>query len=431
MQYFTSQSRSEQAAEHSLRANQYRKKRRARRDEEEDEDEEEEDGDEVKTRSSSRIHSHAAFTSSETAQLRVAGLLPDEEYQVPPAPFPHAPESLSKSYHSSARVEEEMAKSPSRLYAVNAAVKGDSIHGRQNTNALKQTHLNVLSTIMHRCLLEGDYERAGRAWGMILRTQVAGGPVDPRNQGRWGIGAEILLHRKHPSATDQHEQSTATNAFSDQGFELAKEYYERLIVQHPNRKVHPHAVDERTFYPAMFSLWIFEVCEKSRRARKKAQDEAPRARSSSNASADSFLGDDANEFLRAEEETLQVEELTRAIEIADRLDQLILSPPFDKDASLFELRGNISLWISDLSFGTQATDEDWDIDPDIRNRDDNLESAMEKLTRLSSCHREVQKAKSFFERAVANGAQGHATTFSSIDIKLRELAQQLERLRAS
>ncbi|KAJ4362989.1 hypothetical protein N0V83_010106 [Neocucurbitaria cava] len=435
MQYFASQLRGPQEPKQSLRAAQYRSKRKAKHDDAEEDLSTSPDS-EVKTRPSSRAYSHASFVSSEIAQLRVAGLLPEDEYQVPPAPFPHAPARVSKGHYGSIGAEKEMAKPPSRLYAINATSKGDSDDRQTASNALKRTHLNVLSTVLHRCLLEGDYMRAGRAWGMILRTQVAGGhPVDPRNQGRWGIGAEILLRRKQPNVAGQNEQAQAASreveveVFSEQGFELAREYYERLIVQHPHRRTHPNTIDERSFYPAMFSLWILEICEKSRRARKNVEDEAARSRSLRSASIGSVLDDPSN-GLQAKEKAFHVEELARAREIAQRLDQLIISPPFDKEASLFQLRGNISLWISDLILGNDtAIDEDWSMDSVVRKEEGNSEGATESLMRLTNCHREVQQAQGFLQRAEANGAHRQSSTLSSIEIKLKELSWRIEKLR--
>ncbi|KAH7070945.1 hypothetical protein FB567DRAFT_410607, partial [Paraphoma chrysanthemicola] len=336
MQYFTTQLNNHQQTTHSLRASQYRKRKISRDDEGEDEDEEEDERsspEPVPKPASSRSQSRASYASPDIAQLRVAGLLLGENFEVAPPPFPHAPLKTNKKPYRPSKIQEEVAKPPVRLYAVGAPLKDDLIAKQSEIASLRKRHLDVLSTLMHRCLLEQDYERAGRAWGMLLRTQVAGGrPVDPRNHGRWGIGAEVLLRRRPGSATpnervpagDRHD--SPQDMFSEEGFELAREYYERLIIQFPNRKTAPNAVDERTFYPAMFSLWIFELSH-------------------------------------AQIETIQVEELARATEIAERLDQLVASPPFDKQASLLQLRGNVGLWVSDLLSSKLGDDED--LTPDV------------------------------------------------------------------
>ncbi|OAL03358.1 hypothetical protein IQ06DRAFT_314239 [Phaeosphaeriaceae sp. SRC1lsM3a] len=348
MQYFTTQLSGHQQTAHSLRASQYRTRKKRRR------------------------HAEASDSSSSESE---ADVVPGNETDIPPSPFPHAPARPVKQQLTGRKLHEEIAKPPSRLYAVDALTKSASIQQKNEATTLRKTHLNVLSTVMHRCLLEGDYERAGRAWGMLLRTRVTGGHyVDPRNHGRWGVGAEILLRREPQTASnhvgstsiDQHTFTQST--FSPAGFELAREYYERLIVQHPYRKLAPHTVDERTFYPAMFSLWIFEVCEKSN-------------------------------DLRAEEEAIEVEELASATEIAERLDQLVASPPFDKQASLLHLRGHIGLWRGALLLGKTIDDDDWELDTGKSPDENHILTTAEQLSRISNCQRELEQAQQFLKRA--------------------------------
>ena len=400
MHYFTSQLPAERAAARSLRASHYAKKRLR-------EPEEDQDDDSPPSPSLTPQHDH------------------------PPTPFPHAPTRTSTPYYGAAQVYEEMAKPPISLYATTAPERSTAF-GHKTASALKLKHLNVLSTLMHRCLLQGDYERAGRAWGIILRTRLAGAhPVDPRNNGRWGIGAEILLRcRSRAVAAHQHEPLPNTydppgdiDVFSDEGFELAKEYYQRLIIQHPHRRNRLHAIDERYFYPAMFSLWIFQVCENSKHARKKAQEEVTlHSQSSISASFDSDLDNDMNNN-RAKETAIHTEELSLATEIAERLDQLIASPPFDQEASLLQLRGHICLWISHLHTATTTPSNDAD---HIM-----LDAQDTQLTRITTSTQDLQRAKEFFKRAADNGAPSQAATLSSIEIRIRELAQRVNRSRSS
>lgn len=419
---FASQLNSNQAT-HSLRASHYRKVKKRRRGLEEHESPSPEP--ETSGTSNPKSHSYSSYASPEVAQLRTAGLSHDQEDQVPASPFPHAAARTTADHYGPKKIEQEIAKSPIRLYAVDGGSKDGS-------TSLRTQHLNVLTAVMHRCLLDEDYERAGRAWGMLLRTQIAGGrPVDPRNNDRWGIGAEILLRRRpEPSRNVENsetsdQQTLSDTIFSEQGFELAREYYERLIIQFPYRKLNAQAVDERSFYPAMFSLWIFEVNEKSRRSRKNAQRTRFRSRSMSN---DSVLGQNTDD-VRAREDAIQVQELARATEIAERLDQLVASPPFDKQVSLLDLRGQVCLWRSALLAGDAEEEEDWDMDTTEDSHGDDSEVDAARLTRLANCQRELQQAQQFFERAEANGAPRHAASLASIDLKLRELSRQAAKLR--
>jgi hypothetical protein len=431
MQYFTTQL-SETA--HSLRASQYRPTKKRRRSDEHADSSSPEP--EARPESTPTAHPYASHDSLEIAQLRVAGLLPGNDSNVPSLPFPHAPARVASERHGASKIQKDIAKPPARLYAVNALSKGDSLNKQSKTTSLKRAHLDVLSTVMHRCLLDGDYERAGRAWGMLLRTQVTGAQlVDPRNHGRWGIGAEILLRREPRTASEGIDalqpdpQSLGQDVFSEEGFELARDYFERLIIQHPNRKTAPNSVDARTFYPTMFSLWIFQVCEKSKRAIRQMHRDAQQRRSRST-SFDSVMGDDhSSDNLRAREDAVQVEELTRAMEIAERLDQLVASPPFDKQASLLNLRGHVCLWISALRAGKTTDDDDWDMDATEGLDKSNPLSAAEQLTQLNNCQRDLQQAQQFHLRAESYGAPLPKATLASIEMKLRQLSRQLAKLR--
>ncbi|KAH9876789.1 hypothetical protein IAQ61_002150 [Plenodomus lingam] len=440
MQYFASQLRNEQQTTHSLRASHYRKKHKARRG---PQDPEEPQSSSSSTSSSSSLssaspeaqvssRSYPSSATPEIVQLRLAGLLPEEDDQVPAAPFPHAPAKTARTHYGYANAHQDMATLSSPLYAVQDESETRSHHGQRATTALKKRHLDVLSTLMHTRLLQGDYERAGRAWGLILRTQVAGTrTVDPRNHDRWGIGAEILLHRNPQPATMQgHQvleasQPPGDDIFSVQGFELAREYYQRLIVQYPHRRFAPTATDERTFYPAMFSLWIFEVCEKSKRARARFRNHgAERPGLSRSPSVDGLPRPDTGE-MDAREEAVRVEELARAMEIAERLDRLVVSPPFDKQISLLQLRAHVSLWMSDLIIGHVSHDKDWNMDSTSENSSDPPHLSREQLTRLSNGQRELHQARAFLSRAETLGAHPQSATMSSVDVRLKEIARWL------
>ncbi|KAF2996666.1 hypothetical protein E8E13_004016 [Curvularia kusanoi] len=425
MQYFAPQLQPERH-QASLRASRYRKKRKTRHDEEQDEDLASSSADELAHSSRQNSHLHPSFASAELAELRVAGLLPEEDHRVPPSPFPHAPARPSRPYIGSAEIQKELAGPPSRLFTVDSTASQ-----RQRTNShtessnLRRTHLNVLSTLMHRCLLEADYDRAGRAWGMILRTQAThGNTVDLRNHERWAIGAEILLRRKPQAAGNAQTDAATTDGdiFSEQGFELAREYYERLIVQHPARKQAPHAVDQKSFYPAMFSLWIQEVCTKSALARKRNAEESRRSRSMS---VDSNSNISHASSARALETAVLTEELTRATEIASRLDDLVKSPPFDKQASLLQLRGNVALWLSDLRVGnTPATAVDeWDAYPITQDL-----PPSDQLSRFSACLRELNTAHAYLSRVEENGGPRQYAALRKIEGRVSELKKQIERL---
>ncbi|OCK93287.1 uncharacterized protein K441DRAFT_566345 [Cenococcum geophilum 1.58] len=400
MQYFVAPLNPGQQATYSLRAGQYKEARKRKRNEEDEppispKDDVQSTGETSNTQS--QRSSFASLTAAEAAQRRIAGLLPEDELEIPPAPFPHTPASSSKEKQTPTHVQKELADLHPPLYAAANAVSSAELLGGSSSKKenLKQTHLNVLTTILHHCLLEGDYDRAGRAWGMILRSQIAGKPADVRAHGRWGIGAEILLRRNSKQQTRQSQKSrgnsresdndespiTHEDTFSEEGFRLARDYYERLILQHPRRKVHPHSIDEAIFYPAMFSLWIYEVSERSKRTHEMMQ--------------------------------IKNEELRRAREIAERLDHLLVSPPFDKHPDLLQLRGMVGLWIGDLivkDVPLQQAREGWGTDTSREDdeQDGNIADSISQLEARKSIadkRAELEKAQDFFRRARANGGR--------------------------
>ncbi|OCK85999.1 hypothetical protein K432DRAFT_186363 [Lepidopterella palustris CBS 459.81] len=445
MQYFVPPLTPAQQTTHSLRASQCQQPRKRKRDEDKEEPPISAQNDvQITGATSNTVSRHSSFaslTAAETAQLRVAGLFPEDEIEIPPAPFPHAPAPASKEIPTAREVQQELAELHPPLYAVNATSRSQVTGGGgQKATALRQTHLSILTTILHHCLHEGDYDRAGRAWGMLLRSQVAGRPIDIRVHGRWGIGAEILLRRSSHQHTNQmqnlqgvsrgssdHEHpDDDEDVFSEEGFQLARDYYRRLIVQHPNRKSHPHSIDDRTFYPVMFSLWVYEVSERSKRARRLFEriirQSDPPGDNTSEGAADSLYDDarspiavrDAipSEEVQIRYEAIRQDELRRAREIAQRLDHLLVSPPFDKNSDLLQLRGMVGLWVGDLTVkdgSVQQESEGWisdtSHDSDLYDNVADSVARLEIRKSLADKQVEVAKAQDFFRRARENGGR--------------------------
>ncbi|KAF2019316.1 hypothetical protein BU24DRAFT_117098 [Aaosphaeria arxii CBS 175.79] len=421
MQYFAGSLRPSQQTTHSLRAHQYKRSRKRKRNEDADESPINSDDEAADPLTSSNLLPFVSSNSAQTAQLRIAGLTPkhDAALNVPPRPFPHAPSQAQRPTFNATKIQQELADLDPPLFAAHAISKSRPVDRANAVPELRQTHLNVLVTLMHRCLLQGDYQRAGRAWGMILRTQVAGAPIDPRVGGRWGLGAEILLRRVARNQYTLAGQTEEEDIYTDEGFELAREYYERLIVQYPTRKQYRNAIDARTFYPAMFSLWIYEVCEKSKRARNQHALIDP-------ASPSFTTLNDGFEHDSAIESDIRTEEMRHARQIEERLDRVIVSPPFDKHPDLLQLRGMISLWIGDLVLGETATSPSGDWDPDSSTDDTyiNYEARQERRNRYTHSLREFNRALDYLKRAQEHGKhlpESVASTKDKIDYLMKKL----------
>lgn len=286
-----------------------------------DEDETEDDGS-----SQSEVDGYRQpFTTLEGRKdpFYVAGLAPDEA--PPPPPFPHGFRD-----HDRRRDSRPEGQVP------------------ENAPSLQQQHLTALTSVLHTSLLKGNYLRAGRAWGMLLRSSSAGRSIDLRLNGRWGIGAEILIKRdgsqkKRISSidNDHSEDASSKAAISKESFQAAKDYYEQLILQYPYQRHLPNTINAMTFYSAMFGLMIYEAVEVSKRAMSEIQESTPEPSSPN-------LSDASESSQHTKTADVKRAELESATTIAARMDETLLTPPYDKYTALLRLRGMVSLWTADL-----------------------------------------------------------------------------------
>jgi hypothetical protein len=337
----------------------HEQKREAKKRKRDDEDDDDKSDASSSAQSSDSDDAKPYFSASapsivkKTDPYHVAGL--SREHPLPRYPFPHAPVKSSDAPQKSPH--EELASLNPPLYVPKP-------ENEDHATSLKRKHLGNVTAILHRCMLNGDWERASRAWGLLARTEINGLGIDVRHHGRWGIGAEILIRREQAkipevSATSarrnsdndtslvhENDDTASTNSkFADEGFKLAREYYERLVLQYPHTPHTQHTVNAKVFYPALFNIWVYEVQARYKHLRA----ECSKARRSSTYS---MASDDDSELNGSQQALVGRELLAREIAdttaIADRLDQLLLSPPYDISEPLLKIRGMIGLWLSDL-----------------------------------------------------------------------------------
>jgi hypothetical protein len=246
----------------------------------------------------------------------------DEDLVDRPIDFPHAP-------------------LPSRD-ANGKPIKKPRVGGKRRN--IKRQHVEVLNTILYKCMLDGDYIRAGKAFGMLIRLELVGLKPDLRKNGLWGVGAEILL-RRDASAT-LNDGNTAS-WFSQAGFQSAKAYYDRLILQYPWRSNHPSMVSGLHFNLAMFGVRIFQIQDRSQ--------SMSAALESGTSVEDITLELEIDPVTDEEHDepdgytVIKTWELEQARSILDLMRGMANKPPFDKDNQLLALSGMVSLWVADLA----------------------------------------------------------------------------------
>ena len=173
---------------------------------------------------------------------------------------------------------------------------------------------------------------------MILRAELGGHSFDLRYGQRWGLGAEILLRRKHgdtqmveKSVTEVPDDASSTVPFSEESFAITRDYYERLILQYPYRRLLPDATSSLNILPAMFGLWIRRILGRGKMT-------VPILTSDSANQANQRHAPYTNHQSCPEE----------AQELIDRLDDMLASPPYSEKAWFWQLKAMIFLWIADV-----------------------------------------------------------------------------------
>ncbi|KAL8707890.1 MAG: hypothetical protein Q9220_007174 [cf. Caloplaca sp. 1 TL-2023] len=221
---------------------------------------------------------------------------------------------------------------------------------------LRQQHYAVLTSLLHRCLLDRDYIRASRVWAMLLRTEVNGHPLDIRVQDRWGIGAEVLLHlntdtANQTSADADREAQTGGVHFTQRNLMRAKDYYERLILQYPYRKTSSGSTSSLHFYPVMFGIWIYSIQLDYRNALQKAAENIKTTESAGDSTE--TTAEESNSESSASHASSGVTARRIAVreagKVTERLNELLLSPPYSDHSGLWKIQGMLYLWIRHLT----------------------------------------------------------------------------------
>lgn len=389
------------------------------------------------------------FSRNDFIQRNIAGL--HVKHDIPEEPFPVAPVDYPLHRRDPIKEAKQQIRSLHPPLHEPPSFRSDQIGAQEQ-------HLAVINTLVHRFISQGDYARASRAWGLLIRAMPGG--TDVRSHGRWGIGAEILLKRpakhngidemrdghdeyqmsgalatqstmvpernfsvqttqrsspsddadadvinasansdNHLSSSSRHDTSSNISLeghqtqskshgsrvvsssapgrakvckpdqelwISDSNLTFTMTYYERLIIHHTNNR--PNLTSEQkarlpNWYPALLSLWIFQITQRSKKAKLKL---AKAARNDARVAATDEDGMDMNsDENTVDQNTSHVRHILRneldgAKQISERLDDVLQTGQFRDDAQLVRIRGMVSQWIADLNRLLAQDDQDTD-----------------------------------------------------------------------
>lgn len=300
-----------------------------------------------------------------------------------PRSFPHHIAETAPSLPKR-RISDELATLKPPLHVATGRVSTATAGKASSSTGLRQHHLNDITAILHKCLLEGDYIRAGRAWAMLLRAEQIGHSMDLRTHDRWGVGAEILM--RFESQLAQISSSTSNLKAKAGSMEKAKEYYERIVLQYPYRKAFPNTTGPLSFSIAMFSLWIYTVKEWrsiALMAVGSSDKDIDATDAEANVGGERLSASDVELDRSRKREQVKRDALQSAHEIATRLDGLLASPPYSDNPRYWKLCGEIALWIADLSVATVFSSNG------SSNSGDDEDPAVGRPSVLTSVHRSI------------------------------------------
>ncbi|KAK8118581.1 uncharacterized protein PG998_003207 [Apiospora kogelbergensis] len=369
--------------------------------------------------SSSRRHVDSinprSYSPDTLRQMRVAGLDPEEELPSQLYPkFPHKAIPFTNEFSlkrggnrkkgrkaltsgSEADVDTDLSDHPGKDEKKEHGNGGEE-DGIQ-MNSARMTATNTAVALLHNLLYNGDIPGATRIFDILTGTQ----DFDPRAQGFWELGLEILLREGEQQQQqvdiipDVEEEEKADEAItmilrprpdywdcSVANLGRVREYLVGFIQHYPYDQHRPHMTSALHFWPRLFDIEMHNLVaqhERAMRRRKIAEDndeddnedggDSEGDRSSNSLPGHPFSDDDEEgdddqngedretRRLRRREDARQarrhrardrIRARTRAAaeQLAARMDQQMENRPYGTHGELLRLRGLLSLVVGEL-----------------------------------------------------------------------------------
>jgi hypothetical protein len=327
-----------------------------------------------------------SLTPAELSQYKLAGLAIDE-YLPNVKDFPHRalptskllrPRSRSSTRRKGHTDQDDVAEDlPGNHEDSQVAEDVDVMSFREGIGPrLRMQHFKVMVAILHRCLREGDMQRALRAWTILLRVQFNNKMLDIRSTDYWAIGAELLARSEE--LQNEKGEPAHPKIFDGDGGEIkewgtksgrakAVDYLGTLVLEFPYNKHFWKSISAVDFWPSMLAIEIYGIqFEQKRLLREIARhlqadiDEIENGDISADSEVEDggILQDLGNKVrrlqLRKEEAAWsrrdQVREttLTAAESLAKRVDELLGEPLYTANNTITEIRAHLAFYIGDL-----------------------------------------------------------------------------------
>ncbi|KAL8381519.1 hypothetical protein RB595_005674 [Gaeumannomyces hyphopodioides] len=336
-----------------------------------------------------------SYTPATLRQLQVAGhsdadLLPSTSVAqfphrpLPPSPPPPAPSRFSRPPSVAA------AAAAADGWETEGAGEGESdedaegarraARGRQqraqHAHRVADRHLGALTAVAQRALEDGDLARAARAFGLLVRSEVWGRPVDLRKGSCWAVGAEILMRQGEGADGDRDGEAGSPLLPRRWGraanMPAVRDFFMALIHQYPYNKFHPRAVSALDFWPALLGCELYNThAEHVRALRRLEMAEAEEEDEDEDGGDDGGWSGgpmdeddgyhdgggarrnrraaDRAERQRAARDQLRRDALRQMREVARSMDDLMVGPPYSASHELLRLRGMVALYMGDLA----------------------------------------------------------------------------------
>lgn len=370
-------------------------------------------------------HSEATIKQLRTAGLTADDLLPSD--YIPD--FPHRPIRPSHQQDEPDKADDDSDEDA-------GADSASKAQQRRRYRDAQGKQLGFLTNVIMRALEEGDIPRAGRAFGLVRRSEVRGRPVDLRKNALWSLGAEILMREgEERPRGEEEEESSGGGAAAPKGrnkrrwgstanMPRLRAYLESLVRQYPYNRLHPDSISDLDFHPVLFGCEFYDAWAEHRLALERLADESE---TWSDGGLDDVLpemdmpdyygdrdnhddDDDGNSAredgryhledhltgrerrLRQAKADLGQRALSAMRDVAARMDSLMENAPYSRSAELLRLRGMVALYIGDLS-----------VPPAPRTAGEEEEGSRARGL-------EQERARALFVRMVKSGGRADACT---------------------